>query len=122
MTMSQDLLNKVMSQNMRLQKEIKNMLTLDVEIEDEYGFATFSNGQVTFCLDGIPITDYIDAANACINGTNWKGSVISVQDGIVSITIESMGGCQGGSITYKIKAKFCSDAFVRAYNELSVLE
>lgn len=123
---SHDLLSKVMAQNMRLQKEIKNMMTLDVciEVDNECEAAsvTFRNGQIEFSLDGIPITDYFEAAEACKRKINWKGEMIKVVDGIVSITISNVDGYQGGYMTYKIPAKHCCEAFMKAYDELSAVE
>lgn len=123
---SKDLLSKVMSQNMRLQKAIKNMMTLDVNIEVdnecESTSVTFHNEQIEFSLDGIPITDYFEAADACKRKTNWEGEMIKVVDGIVNITISSFGSYEGGYMTYKIQAKHCGDAFMKAYNELSSVE
>lgn len=96
-------------------------LTVKVEIdnESECAFAVFSNEYVEFSLDGIPITDYFEAATALNNGTNWEGDMIKVKDGIVSVTVSSMGGHQGGYMTYKFKN--CYDAFMQAFNELSVV-
>lgn len=94
---------------------------VEIDSETESAFAVFSNEHVEFSLDGIPITDYFEAATACINGNNWEGDLMKVEDGKVTVSISSVGSYQGGYMVCTLKAEHCFDAFMQAFNELSAV-
>ena len=89
------------------------------ENDGYFTWVTFINDQIEFELYDVPITDYYEAAHACRNNINWESSMISVNNGIVSILIVKTGDGTGGSMKYKIDAKYCQEAFMAAYYALS---
>lgn len=91
-------------------------------IDEDEVMMSFSNDLISFNIDGIDIMEYAMAGNACKNGSSYNGDVIKVNNGMVSITIASYGGHIGGSITCNLKAEYCGDAFIRAYDALAVIE
>lgn len=78
---------------------------------------TFSNDACKFTLDTdyTSVDDYMAVINACINASSWRGSQISVLDGIVTISLNDR---DNSSLSVKLTVSACIDAFRIAHSDL----